>query len=314
MPPGFSNDYFLISQSISRSTRKYYHRALKKFLSWTTTSSDSLRRLSDASQLDALLVEYFHHLFRNGNSRGNRQQAVNTSCAIRLVLGLQSASFPHSTRALVGWDKLQPVNQTAPMPYGICLVLAERFLLRRDRQMALITLIGFLGILRISEVLSLRWCDVSWPTIVAPGMLRLPKTKTGLNQSVMVKEHFVWTLLTRWLTETKDSPKCSKSSGQKIFRISTTTYRAGLSSLQKSMSLPVILTPHSLRAGGATRLHIDGESVETIAQRGRWRSLVTLRRYLQEGRSLQLTLSMPDEVCQKASALTTQPQNILMVL
>ena len=61
------------------------------------------------------------------------------------------------------------------------------------------------------------------------------------------------------------------------------------------LDLPSSFVPHSLRHGGATRMHLQGFSVEDIMLRGRWAASKSARIYIQTGKALLLDLRVSPE-------------------
>ena len=53
-----------------------------------------------------------------------------------------------------------------------------------------------------------------------------------------------------------------------------------LKEFEQELGLALRLTPHSLRAGGATALRLAGKSVPEITERGRWASIEACRSYI----------------------------------
>ena len=61
--------------------------------------------------------------------------------------------------------------------------------------------------------------------------------------------------------------------------------------------------PHSLRHGGATRLHLQGVRVEDIMVRGRWASSKSGRTYIQSSRAVLMALTPPRAVTRAAAVV-----------
>jgi integrase len=62
--------------------------------------------------------------------------------------------------------------------------------------------------------------------------------------------------------------------------------------------------PHSFRHGGATRDYMRGCSIEQIKLHGRWKSLESARRYIQQGPALLLLNEVPVQLVEQAALLT----------
>ena len=141
------------------------------------------------------------------------------------------------------------------------------------RDYALATLLAFDCFLRISEFTSLLKEDIALtgPARERGGVvLRLGHTKTGPNQSVVVEDATVATLLTKHVQ--------SLSPNSRVFSFTPAGYRR----VFKRMGLDQAYVPHY---GGATRAFLLGRSIDWIMHRGRWRSVKTARHYIQSGRA-----------------------------
>lgn len=61
--------------------------------------------------------------------------------------------------------------------------------------------------------------------------------------------------------------------------------------------------PHSLRHGGATRLHLQGVPLEDIMLRGRWAASKSARTYIQSSRAVLMAQKTPKALAATAAAL-----------
>lgn len=68
--------------------------------------------------------------------------------------------------------------------------------------------------------------------------------------------------------------------------------------------------PHSLRHGGATRLHMAGCKLEDILMRGRWESNKSARRYVQAGRAILLSVAVPAWVAEAGRLMAQDVVNL----
>lgn len=296
---------FLIAASLSRETRKKYRSALNRFLTWYNKKFPENEHNSILSfeALDHVLTSFYHDMYEERPTRGCRQMCINARSAILICLPDAKYRLPMSQRCEKGWDRIMPGKQTPPLPFPLALLLARSYLRTNELQMATITLLSFYGLFRINELLSLKWCDVSFPSRLFIGGFRLAKTKTGLNQSVLSLEHVTWTLLSR-LYETRGS-------SPKVF---TLTYKRVAKSFTRSLSsyglTHHLYTLHSLRQGGATYLHLKGMSVKDISVYGRWVSIKTCARYLQAGRALLLIQQIPPRYMDICTSLSENPLSL----
>jgi len=122
----------------------------------------------------------------------------------------------------------------------------------------------------------------------------LARTKTGLNQSVSVDRPDVAAVLRAWVralprSATNDNPLVFAFSPDYLSRL----MRAACSTLGLGATSYV---PHSLRHGGATADFLLTGSVERVQFRGRWKSLESVRTYVQTARALLAAQHVPAEL------------------
>jgi len=285
-------DSFLLFQSVSAGTRDVYLSAFQRFSSWIQQQR-SLSQLPIATtplDLDCQLQAYIHMLFRGSATRGNRQLAVNTLCAIVFLDPLARNALPLSRRCLLSWEKLIPPNQSMPASSQVTYALVAHFFSLSLPQPALITWLSFDAYLRVSEV-----CSLQQHHVILQGqdlVISLPKSKTGRNQAVLLQHPVLVCLLRFYISRLPSlvSP---------LFTVTPAHFRASLTQAAVALHLPqhLRITPHSFRHGGATYDFISkNRTLAEITQRGRWASEKSTRRYLQAARALVLTASLPKEV------------------
>ena len=127
--------------------------------------------------------------------------------------------------------------------------------------------------MRTCELIALRASDV---IIRGPGVA---KTTILLHQVKNNREHVVelppnspGELALAWLLKFSNSGLLFQENYASVNRM--------LKTFEAEHHLSLNLTPHSLRAGGATALKLAGKSVVFIMEQGRWASLDTVRGYL----------------------------------
>jgi integrase len=156
-------------------------------------------------------------------------------------------------------------------------------------------LLQFDCLLRLSELIGLKRKDVifegdpRYPREFKGAVLCLRHTKTGQDQSVTVENPDVLRLLKRACSTlpSDDSP---------VFPFRADAYRRVFKRVAASLGLSSRYVPHSARHGGATRLfQRDPLSIEAIKLRGRWKSLDSAKRYIQQG---VVTVAVPAAVAQ----------------
>ena len=281
-----------MESSVAPGTAKRYKKALTEFLQWTETAY-SANEVRTCQQLDDALVAYFQHRHLLNERRGERQHCVNVRAAVLMWMPNASLKLRGSARILGAWDRIQPVQQYPPCPYGLVLRMVKD-LLENDNRMdiAVVIWICFHAYLRISECLALTSEDISLPTEFSPGGIYLKKSKTGLNQSVLIHDKILWFLFEKYLDSIPNHRK-------QLFKgISGKTVTDHMTRLSRDYGISdlVRFTPHSLRHGGATHDFLEGKPLSDIIHRGRWRSEKSTARYIQASRALLISVKFPKAV------------------
>lgn len=297
--------------SIGKATRIGYSKALSSFLDWCISThghipSDKRRKIH---RIDKYVCQFIHAMYHENPGRGRRQLCVNLRCAIQIAIPESSNTLHMSARCLRGWEKLVPGDHTAPMPYGVCLLMIQYFLDHDYVQMALLLAMGFHGVHRISELLRVKVQDISFPkhraAIHWPSGIHLRKTKRGRNQSSSLYDEFTWRFLKIYI-------RSLPAKQSKLFRVTRIDLYNAFKKAFKDLGICHLgLVPYSWRAGGATHLSNLGVPAADIAVRGRWKRLETLQLYVQTGRALQLSQRIPSSLRKRANKLIKDPLILL---
>ena len=153
-------------------------------------------------------------------------------------------------------------------------------------QWATVTMIGFAGMLRPGEFLTLRRQDLMLPRDTNFSVsalyvhLRNPKTaRFARRQHVKISDPDIILFV--------DSLFSGLHLDAKLYSASPGAYKSQWNSIMKHLGLPHRqaehgLTPGVLRGSGATHLYLQTEDISLIAWRGRWARVKTLEFYLQE--------------------------------
>ena len=285
--PGAARTH-LAESAFAPATVDAYKRAASEFLEWGRGHGFSPESFDE---LDDLLVDYFHELYSSGEGV---QKGVNTYYGITMCLPRAKGKMNAALLSLRGWRRIQPSTPRPPLTWNLTTVMAIRMVWMGRPEAAIATLLAFDCYLRISEFCGLRVADVSSPADhrldgSSRVLCRLRNTKTGRNQWVEVRRPEVIALLT--LAKAGKSPEAS------LFGLSTVSYSQLFNRVVSSLGLDAY-TPHSLRHGGATHDHLQGATIESILERGRWASAKSARRYIQSGRALLLAVQVPSSVAE----------------
>ena len=128
----------------------------------------------------------------------------------------------------------------------------------------------------------------------------LPRTKTGLNQSVALQDPVVADVLAEWVHRLG----LPSSSTECIFSFTPSHLRRLMQNACWSLGLGTTpYVPHSLRHGGATHDFLRTHSIEHVQFRGRWKSMESSRRYIQMARAMLTKHQVPQRLNQLGEEL-----------
>lgn len=252
--------------------------------------------ITNPSQADRQLADYSNRLFEDaeGTPRATgRSHCVKVRAAVMLYHPELKHLLPVSGRALKGWTKLVPSQSHIPCPRALALAITAHMWEHGHRQAAVLTLLCFDALLRISEATGLRCRDVIIPdhySATQSTIVILAETKRGRNESVAIKDGTVAHLI-QVLARPPNDPS------DKLFpHLTPRSYNATILSTLRALGVSFTMTAHSLRHGGASHAFLMGMPMLDIIQRGRWADPKTATRYIQEGKSLMLGAALPPTV------------------
>ena len=276
-------------QAIQPRTAKLYRLSFRRFSSYVWNHSRLLVSSIPVAHLDSHFEAFVDWEAQRHGGR-QRQRCVNALQGVFLVMGEHLRSmFPSSHRALAAWRRRVPSVSAPPLPEYWCDVLTSLLLLKGKVDSGLALFLSFHGLLRASEVLSLRGNDVlvrsSHPE---HGGIRVRHAKTGRLQFARIQEPMVLRVLHYLALTTPASELLFPS-------VDYRGYVADLRWACRALRLPVIFTPHSARHGGATARFLRGDSPSVIRIAGRWSQYHSMEVYLQACACLLLNFNPPPE-------------------
>lgn len=287
--------------AVTPTTLRTYDKNLQHFLSHTRLSSTNFLALSHA-QLDVLLAQYIESLFQRGCPFDYASHALHGVMFRRPEL--RGAGFlPTARQTLRGWSRSKRSTSHPPLTWEITVLFAVTLSRSGHHGAAVAMLLAFDCYLRVGELLRLRFCDIVLPHDARMGSshqtmaVRLPKTKTGLNQWVSVRNTDVAQILQAWMKRSHTDLTSCSSSIDLVFPFPPSHFRKLLHSVKEVLGMSsTAYVPHSLRHGGATRDFLQGDSIEQVMFRGRWAVMASARRYIQMGPALLAAQHVPQQV------------------
>ena len=280
---------FLVNAALKAATRSKYLGAIAEFLAWADTLGEEP---ADLTELDELGCDYLHHLY--DTNRG-RSTAANLLFGLKFYLPAARRRLHRMTLALRGWERLHPSVSFPPLTWELCCAMAVRATKAGYPTHGLGMLLQFDCLLRLSELVGLQRQDIvfegdpRYPREFKGCLLCLRSTKTGRDQSVTVEDPHVLALLRERCADLQPTDR--------VFDFRADNYRRVFKRVAGALGLSGRYVPHSCRHGGATRLYQrDPLSIEAIKLRGRWKSVESAKRYIQQGVVLLSTVTVPPAV------------------
>ena len=157
---------------VSAKTYARYLHAAQQFTTWVTASGMPLAVSLD--ELDAQACRYLEQLWAHGEGRnlaGDTLSAVQHFLHKRRILTAAWGLFS-------AWGRLEVPDRAPPLPLQVLYAFCGLALSERKPALSAALALGFHCLLRTSELLTMRWCQV---TLGADhrGVVTLPWTNQG---------------------------------------------------------------------------------------------------------------------------------------
>ena len=264
----------LVDASISSQTRSRYLAGL--YLLFPVL--DLVKRVED---LDFLLSDWLQEMWSHGEPLYKVSDAL---CALHFYEPWSRKRIPNVWRLFAVWRKLEVANRAPPLTAVLVEGLASYALAHDDLSMATLLLVGFYGLLRTGELLSLQASDILVANNMAVISLRDTKSgkRKGATEVIHISNFFTVECLQclQLLRQQQNVP------GGFLWTLSQAVFRHRFNEYCKKFDLEKFsFRPYSLRRGGATHLFQMSKSMETTLVAGRWSSQKTARIYIADGLS-----------------------------
>eukprot|EP00438_Fugacium_kawagutii_P007120 Skav222893 [mRNA] locus=scaffold1102:245989:248623:- [translate_table: standard] len=201
------------------------------------------------------------------------------------------------------WRRIEKPTQAPPLPLSFASALVARAIETDHLDLAVMVALGFWGMLRTGELLSL------FPFQVLLGgdnaIIQLGATKSGLrrnqDENVVIEHTPTLLLLRTWIY----IRKLDKTLYSPAYLQGPVAFRKDFRSLMDYFQLSKAFRPYSLRRGGATQDFRGHGQMERTLIRGRWASNVAARQYIQEGLSILVSLRISPEQAKRIRSYAT---------
>jgi integrase len=272
-----------------------YNRSLRNFLTYSRLSPQQLLT-EPAMHLDRLLAEYIQHSFDTASPFTYAAHALHAVVYHRPDVKSQ---LYISRQCLKGWERVKKTASHPPLTWELTVAIACWIARAGFLAPAVAMLVAFDCYLRVGELTRIRLRDVVLPNDARMGdahtgmAVCLARTKTGLNQSVALHRPAVATVLCDWIHSIRAS-QTGPNDNPLVFPFSADRLRHLMRAACVHLGVGhTAYVPHSLRHGGATADFLLTGSIERVQFRGRWKSMESVRTYVQTARALLAAQAVP---------------------
>ena len=189
------------------------------------------------------------------------------------------------------WTTHEVPHRAPPLPENVLKAMVGWSIFHEKFSFGISLLVGFYGLLRTGELLSLQSFQIHMISPSQPAVISLGLTKSGKRQgaaeSVTITELPVLKLLWAW----KATARPHQFLTQKPH-----VWRSEFSNCLQAIGVERWdFRPYSLRRGGATFYFTKTGSLDRILLMGRWTAIKTAKIYLNSGLALLAELQIPPQ-------------------
>ena len=303
---------FLERRTVRADTEKDYRARYDKFVKW---AEKSRLEIDPVSVLDGTLLLWAHENFFEGETADEGSKLVAAIMYCKYKSSKNVKLLPRIRAALAGWRRLAPARSRLPLPWPVAAMIVD-YLIPKLRSMAVATALAFAAYLRPSELLRLRRCDVvppllggaghaaKWSLVLHPLELEISSKTGDFNESIVMDNPEF-----RFLDGELHALWGQGHSVQPAFDFSYAEWanefhKAGLVLGLNDLGPPVL---YQLQHGGASHEVLTGRrSTLDVQNRGRWRTVTSVKRYEKGGRINQVLALVPVGMQQRAHLCTSR--------
>ncbi len=270
--------------TVQASTRKRYNNALSEFSSFLQKRNLDLPSRKDT--LDRMVSDYVEFLWEGGYGRA---LASDTLAAIQDQQPSTKGCLQRSWRLLRTWNINEVPNRAPPLPEKALQAMVGRAFFTQKPLFGISLLLGYYGMLRTGELLSVKASHLTQPCETDPCVVSLGFTKGGKRQgaaeSITVGVQLLTKLLWHWARQVPPNSNLCVPPHQR---------RKEFADSLKALKFEDFnFRPYSLRRGGSTFWFQQHGSLDRLLVQGRWASQKTGRLYVNEGLALLSDLTIP---------------------
>lgn len=239
------------------------------------------------NNLDSKLCEWIDQRYLEGEAITGVGDAL---CGLHHFAPWTRGEIRGAWRLFRLWRRIEKPTQSPPLPEPFAEAMVGKCLEDAELDMAVALAMGFWGLLRTGEILTLR------PSQLLLGkhdlIVQLGLTKTGLrrqqDENVIIRHKGVW-LMTKAFLEIRQA---HHNLHEPLILGGGPEFRLKFAQLIKFFAWSTPFRPYSLRRGGATADFRSHGLMEKTLIKGRWGTSHAARQYIQEGLSVLTTIRL----------------------
>ena len=236
--------------------------------------------------MDNLVSDYLEYMWAQGEGRAS---ASTFLAALQDFDPKLKNNLPGSWRLMKTWSTHETPSRAPPMTEPVLRAMVGWAVLHGHETFALSLLVGFYGLLRTGELLTVQAWHIHMSSPSQPAVVNLGLTKAGKRQgaaeSITLTEKHVLSKLWSW----KD-----RVPPHTFLTLKPHAWRALFAECITKLKLERWeFRPYSLRRGGATHLFVKVNSLDQVLLAGRWTALKTARIYLNSGLAMLSEIQIP---------------------
>ena len=275
----------LVALRVAAQTRNRYCKAYARLSAFAQEREVRITRVED---LDMLLSWYIETLWQEGDPR---PYANDAAAAVQYYFPAARRNLNLAWSLCAAWGRHELPAQALPLTPSMLAGFCGAFLLAGEPRLAAMSVLAFDALARTGEFLSLERENVFLEKNGKQAVLAFHATKRGarlgVDESIVIDDDITLVCL-RYLC-------ADRLPGDKLLGLSEQRVRKRWAHVTACLGLEgFTIRPYSLRRGGATHRYRVTGNLHTVASRGRWASLSTTRRYIDDGTAALASLCLSE--------------------
>ena len=248
-----------------------YRAAIERYMDYATENSIQCHR---ARHLDESLAEYLNTCYQEGEPLAYAGHLLSGLKRFHPNLRLK---LPIASQFYRNWQRCHTPQRAVPLSWHATQALIGVALEAGCESLALLWFLGFVCLLRTSEMTGLKRCHILLHDHFAVSVIiQFSKTSRGNAQVVSFCDQNLFSLAQR--------VKQAGSSQSLIWPHSVQSFRSVFQGCLNVLRFPpAFYLPYSLRRGGATWWFQSTRSLDETVHRGRWACQKTAKIYVDDG-------------------------------